>query len=133
MNLSSSFLLYQQLHNLVDKAKTGNPNELSNKLGISVSCLYAILKTLNDNNIQIAYCKQMNSYIYLTDKKIETGFTNINDPNLIKGGHSLGIHTALDDIKKEEINLHLFNKTPPTCSGNISTLDLEMHFEKTKG
>jgi ribosomal protein S25 len=81
MNLSTSILLYQQLHSLVNSAKTGNPNELSIKLDISVSCLYAILKTLNDNNIQIAYCRQKNSYIYLTDTKIQTGFTSIDDSN----------------------------------------------------
>jgi hypothetical protein len=132
MKLTTSFIIYQQLHTLLDQAKTGNPNQLSNTLGVSVSCLYAMMKQLNNSNIPIAYCRQKNSYIYLTDTKIETGFTIINDPNQIKGGHSSSIHNALDDMNNNEKHLHLFNKTPPTCSGNISTLDLEMHFENKR-
>jgi len=132
MKLTTSFIIYQQLHTLLDQAKTGNPNQLSFTLGVSVSCLYAMLKQLNNSNIPIAYCRQKNSYIYLTDTKIETGFTNIHNPNEIKGGHFSSIHTTIEDMNMGEIHLHLLNKTPPTCSGNTSLLDLEMHFKNKR-
>jgi hypothetical protein len=55
MKLTTSFIIYQQFHTLLDQAKTGYPNQLSITLGISVSCLYAMLKQLNNSNIPIAY------------------------------------------------------------------------------
>ena len=75
----------------------------------------------------------MNSYIYLTDNKNETGFSSIDDTDHIKSGPSSCNYIGLEYLNLDEKNLHLINKTPPTCSGNTSTLSLEMHFEKTKG
>jgi len=84
MKLTTSFIIYQQLHTLLDQAKTGNPNQISITLGVSVSCLYAIKNKLNKNRclwrigirlinyrkIKQFYLKKLNNNLILIEKNM---------------------------------------------------------------
>ncbi|MBA2422694.1 MAG: HTH domain-containing protein [Chitinophagales bacterium] len=49
---------------LLEKEKTGAPENLARKLGISVRTLYRIIEELNTNNsFIIQYCSEKKSYI----------------------------------------------------------------------
>jgi len=62
---------------LLLKRNTGNPKELSKKLGISERMLFRYLESLKSKNIQIEYCKKRRTYL-IKDLKDEISETSNN-------------------------------------------------------
>lgn len=52
------------LHNLIKERKTGNPELLSKRLGVSRATLYNILDELKSYNAPIAYSRANDSFFY---------------------------------------------------------------------
>ncbi|MEO6167541.1 MAG: HTH domain-containing protein [Chitinophagales bacterium] len=51
---------------LIQKENTGNPKNLSRKLGVSERTLYRILEELKmSDDDQIEYSREMNSYVFV--------------------------------------------------------------------
>src|SRR5690606_30786591 len=55
---------FQVLNKLIDNRRTGNPDELAKKLGVSRSQLYLILEIMKDMGLKIAYSRKINSFFY---------------------------------------------------------------------
>lgn len=54
----------QLLNKLVCEKRTGSPEELAERLGISRAKLYMILEELRDHNVCIRFSKRINSFDY---------------------------------------------------------------------
>ncbi len=54
----------QLLNKLVKEQRTGKPEELAKRLGISRAKLYLMLDELRDEGIEIRFSKRSNSFIY---------------------------------------------------------------------
>lgn len=59
---------------LINKQQTGNPKELSEKLGISKRTTHRMLESLKDLGAPITWCKRKNSYICDENFSIEYKF-----------------------------------------------------------
>ena len=91
MKIIESIERIQILHKLMSEEKTGTPNDLAQRLGISRSTLYNLLEELKAQRISIAYSRTKESFFYLEDIDIEVKFSVkiIRDPNKltkIRGG-----------------------------------------------
>lgn len=80
----------QMLNKLVREQKTGSPDELAQRLGVSRSKLYLILEELRDQGVCIRYNKQVNSFVYEECLGISVKFSfeilSCGEKNSIKGG-----------------------------------------------
>lgn len=82
---------YERIDQLIRMKATGNPNELSNKLGISESHLYRIIGKMKEKaNCPIEYSKFDNSYVYRSKGRLRVDFffdsLEDNELSKIKGG-----------------------------------------------
>jgi predicted transcriptional regulator len=61
------FVEYQEkIDSLIKLAKhsnTGTPKELAKRLNISERTVYRLIQNLNDQNIEINFCRKVKSYI----------------------------------------------------------------------
>jgi predicted DNA-binding transcriptional regulator YafY len=64
----------QQLNKLVREQRTGTPEELAERLGLSRRQLYAYLEFLRDYGVDIAYSRKTNSFIVNNGKEIKINF-----------------------------------------------------------
>lgn len=55
---------FQLLNKLVKEQRTGKPEELAKRLGISRAKLYLMLEELKDEGIEIRFSKRSNSFVY---------------------------------------------------------------------
>ncbi len=58
------------MHKLIRQRRTGTPQELSNRLGLSISRLHHIIDELKEMEVPIAYSRQSQTYYYLYDYEI---------------------------------------------------------------
>lgn len=54
----------QLLNKLVKERRTGRPEELAERLGVSRAKLYLMLDELRDEGIEIKFSKRSNSFVY---------------------------------------------------------------------
>ena len=54
----------QLLNKLVKERRTGKPEELAGRLGVSRAKLYLMLDELRDEGIEIRFSKRSNSFVY---------------------------------------------------------------------
>jgi len=71
----------KQLDQLIRLKCTGNPEKLSNKLGVSKRHVNNYIKTLEELGAEITYCRSRESYVYLARYKlnIEISIEEINE------------------------------------------------------
>ena len=84
MKLNENAYLLQKMVNLIDTKRTGSPNELSKKLGISRSQIYNEIDELNSLGVDIKYSRKLNSFVFQGDKKIF-----VREPIVIVGNKNL--------------------------------------------
>lgn len=65
----------QLLNKLVREQRTGSPEELARRIGVSRAKLYLILEELRDQGICIRYSKKLNSFMYENCKGLQLGFS----------------------------------------------------------
>ncbi|WP_461640381.1 hypothetical protein [Labilibaculum euxinus] len=63
MNITQSQKLIERVIKLADRKATGNPSELSHKLGVSQRNLYRILDCIKDLDVTISYSIMLQSYV----------------------------------------------------------------------
>jgi len=77
----------EMLHRLIEEERTGNPNELANRLGISRGTLYNLIEELKSYDVSISYSRVKQSFIYNDDISLEIQYsvkTIKNEEELIK-------------------------------------------------
>lgn len=84
----------QLLNKLVREQRTGSPEELAERLGLSRRQLYCYLEFLKDYGIEIVYSRKTNSFIVNNGKEIKIDFQfQVLDEKVsreISGGKSFG-------------------------------------------
>lgn len=85
----------QLLNKLVREQRTGSPEELAERLGVSRAKLYLILAELRDEGVCIRYNKKQNSFIYEDCKGINLEFSFKvlcpEEENSINGGEKINL------------------------------------------
>lgn len=64
----------QMLNKLIASRRTGNPDELANRLGISRSQLYLIIDYIKDMGLKISFSRKINSFYYEKDARLSIEF-----------------------------------------------------------
>jgi len=90
MNLSQTIERLQVLHSLISQKKTGTPEQLAKRLGVSRSCLYNLIEELRVFQIPILYSRKIESFYYEKEVKfdlnLEIRIMNNEDLININGG-----------------------------------------------
>ncbi|GAA4273656.1 hypothetical protein U6A24_18200 [Aquimarina gracilis] len=68
--------LIKRVDQLIRLQATGNPTELSNRLGISKTKLYRIIHLMRDFNAPIIYDDSVQSFVYAEEVGFRFGFYN---------------------------------------------------------
>ncbi|WP_461641195.1 hypothetical protein [Labilibaculum euxinus] len=63
MNITQNHELIEIVIKLADRKATGNPSELSDKIGVSQRNLYRIIDYIKDLDIAISYSRTLQSYV----------------------------------------------------------------------
>ncbi|WDF69480.1 HTH domain-containing protein [Sphingobacterium oryzagri] len=81
------------LDKLIRQKRTGTPNELARRLGLSVSRVYSLIDDLKDRGAPICYSRQLGSYFYDLEYsiKITVDITSLDDNKIynISGGQKI--------------------------------------------
>jgi len=75
MNFIKHIERIQLINKLIKEEKTGSPEELSARLGISRRQLYNHIETLKDLGLEVAYSRKGNSFYYVENKHLEVTFS----------------------------------------------------------
>ena len=117
MTFTKTIERLQLLHELISQNKTGTPEQLANRLGVSRSYLYVMIDELRLLNLHISYSRKNKSFYY--EKVVDVEFVlkirtlneddliNINAgnyifsvPSSILGGTNLSLHSYLREYKE---------------------------------
>ena len=89
------------MHQLINRKSTGDPGQFAQKLGISKSNLYLIIKELKFLGAPIVFSKPRNSFIYLHPVDFKFGFMHksISEDHMRRtyGGMRLGYCAFIQD------------------------------------
>ena len=66
MTLIEKIHRINRLHDLIKRKATGTPKELARKFEVSERCAYRMIEELRSMNLDIVYCRSINSYKYKT-------------------------------------------------------------------
>ena len=69
MNLIRNLNRVERLHQLILAEKTGTPQEVAKRLGISKSALFIIIDELNSLNLKVSYSSKYETFFY--DKELK--------------------------------------------------------------
>lgn len=90
------------LNKLIKQGRTGSPNDLSKRLGLSTSRLHRIIEELRLNGAPIAYSRQLQTYYYESgyDIFITAAFTPVDDHEKVQivGGSLLSEGGSLSEF-----------------------------------
>lgn len=64
----------QMLNKLIASRRTGTPDELAKRLGVSRSQLYLIIEYLRDMGLAISYSRRINSFYYEENSRLSIEF-----------------------------------------------------------
>jgi predicted DNA-binding transcriptional regulator YafY len=75
----------QLLNKLVREQRTGSPDELAERLGVSRRRVYVYLEYLNDMGVDIQYSRRLNSFVFVSQKLIQIDWRfEVLDPTELK-------------------------------------------------
>lgn len=66
---------FQLLNKLVKEQRTGRPDELAKRLGVSRAKLYLMLEELRDYGVEIVFSKKVNSFRYYNCRGLNLDFS----------------------------------------------------------
>ena len=69
MNLIRNLNRVERLHQLILAEKTGTPQEVAKRLGISKSALFIMVDELNSLNLKVSYSSKYETFFY--DKELK--------------------------------------------------------------
>ncbi|MFD2200588.1 HTH domain-containing protein [Shivajiella indica] len=71
MNFIRQIERMQLLNKLIREQRTGSPEELAKRLGVSRRQLYAYLEYLKDFGLDICFSRKLNSFMYCDEQEIK--------------------------------------------------------------
>lgn len=96
MSLLRNLARAERIHRLIKFKRTGTPENFANKMDMSLSSLYGVLKELRELGAPIGYCKFRESYHYTEPVEFKVGFES---PSLsqqeLRSVQAAGIMTSL--------------------------------------
>jgi transcriptional antiterminator len=102
------------LNRLISQQNTGSPEDIAQRLNVSVRQVYNLLEMIRDLGIEVCYCKKSKTYYYENSDKLHIDFSlkiiSDNEREQIFGGYD-----------KFSTNCNFFS-----CSHN--TLELSYNF-----
>lgn len=127
MNLSQTIERLQVLHSLISQRKTGTPEQLAKRLGVSRSCLYNLIEELRVFQMPILYSRKIESFYYEKEVKFDLNLEirimnnenliNINGGNLtffvpsnFLDGTKLSLSSYLREYKESATGFKLWQK-----------------------
>ena len=81
MNIIDNLFFLERLDYLIRTKSTGNPKELSTRLGVSERTIYRLIKDLQDMGLPITYCRKSKRYFY--EKQVKWHFEFLVDEEKI--------------------------------------------------
>ncbi|MGY6520492.1 MAG: HTH domain-containing protein [Mongoliitalea sp.] len=82
----------QLLNKLVREQRTGSPEELANRLGVSRRQLYVYLEYLKDMGLDIQFSRKQNSFVFACQKQVRIDWKfeilESSQVNTINGGRN---------------------------------------------
>ncbi|MFD2244972.1 HTH domain-containing protein [Pontibacter ruber] len=75
MNFRKYIERIKYLDELIRKEKTGTPEELASRLGISRAQLYNIIDEMKAEGLVINYTRKRGTFYYTSNKKLEIAFS----------------------------------------------------------
>lgn len=79
MTFFDQIIRIERLDYLIRSRSTGTPQELSQKLGLSTSQVFKVIKIFREKlDAPVYYSKKEQSYCYAKDVKFTWGFKNLN-------------------------------------------------------
>ncbi|MBN1925096.1 MAG: hypothetical protein JW798_04605 [Prolixibacteraceae bacterium] len=92
MKLNEKLYVIEKMTRLIKHEKTGNSSEFAQKLGISRSQLFIEIDELKSRDVDIAFDRSINSFVFSGAKRIEFRepilIVDNSDMNMINGGFS---------------------------------------------
>ncbi|WP_373397046.1 HTH domain-containing protein [Algoriphagus halophilus] len=83
----------QILNKLIHEQRTGSPDELAKRLGISRRQLYVYLEYMEDHGLKIRFSRKVGSFIYSSEQRLEIAFKfevlNIKNQQEVFGGKTI--------------------------------------------
>jgi hypothetical protein len=86
MSLLNKINRMEKLHALIHFRKSGTPEQLAERLGISRSCLYNLIEELKVYNLPISYSRSLQTFFY----KQEIEFAHLCKVEIIEDKSELG-------------------------------------------
>lgn len=88
----------QILNKLIASRRTGSPDELANRLGVSRSQLYLIIDYMKDMGLGISFSRRFNSFYYEEDSRLFIEFSlkvmSSEEVGNISGGKTFGYYST---------------------------------------
>ncbi|MBF8964381.1 HTH domain-containing protein [Pontibacter sp. FD36] len=75
MNFRKYIERIKYLDELIRKERTGTPEELASRLGVSRAQLYNIIDELKTEGLAINYTRKRNTFYYTSNQKLEIAFS----------------------------------------------------------
>ena len=75
MTLIDKVRIIERVHKLIQRKATGNPKQLSTRLGMSERYVFDLINLMKKLGAPIYFCKNRNSYCYTEDGVFSFGFT----------------------------------------------------------
>jgi len=92
MNFNQTIERLQLLHALISQKRTGSPEKLAKRLGVSRSCLYNMIEELKSLQLPVIYSRKIESFYYEKEVEFELKFKiqilSKHDLMKINGGSS---------------------------------------------
>lgn len=70
MTIIKSIERLELLHSLINHKKTGAPEQLAKRLGVSRSYLYLMIDDLKTLNLQVSYSRKKNTFYYKNEVEL---------------------------------------------------------------
>jgi transcriptional antiterminator len=74
MNFIRQIERMQLLNKLIKEQRTGSPEELAERLGVSRRQLYAYLEYMKDFGLEICFSRNLNSFMFCDEQEMKIDF-----------------------------------------------------------
>ena len=74
MNILQTIERVEKLHSLILNRRTGKPDELAKRLGVSRASLYVLIDEFNALNMPVTYSRKSETFYYKQDVRLTLAF-----------------------------------------------------------
>ena len=89
MNYDETTDALDRLHNLIKRKATGTPEQMAEKLGVSIGTIKNLINILKRRKLPIKYCREKQTYYYVYEVDFRLFWVKaIDDSKKIQGGEN---------------------------------------------